>query len=650
MKKLLIIFSFLVCNNISSQNHTTHEVKLGETIEEIAKTYMVTPFDIYALNPDIDSKLKPKTQLIIPVSKLLDVPVEVKKEKIDGYIFHKVKRKETLFSIAKKYGLSVDDLKKYNVYLYSENLRKGDKLQIPKFTTVKTLSKLVNTIKKYEVLPKEGKWRIAYKFGISVSELEGLNPHKLDSLQVGQEINVPNIGANKERIIEDNYDYYTVLAKEGFYRLKIKLGLDKNQIIVLNPELKGTNLREGMILKVPRNILYKHGLSNTNYTALADKIVNLKEKRMAVMIPFQLNRIDFDSIHIVKKQIQNDRLLNISIDFYSGVLMALDSLKQLGLTTNVDVYDTEARLSKISEIINKNDFSKYDAVIGPFISNNFERAATLLKRDNVPIVSPLTIPKNLYENVFQTIPSDTYLINKMVNFIKQDTSKYTMIVIADDGHRATSNSIKSQFSQANQIFSRKNEEGKESFYILKEDIEELLPEGKSYVFLETANEGFVSNVSSMLNGFNGINIVKAESEEEEDEEIEREIIMVTSNRNSRAYEGGNVSNFDLSNLQFHYASYNMKYNLENSKTFVNNYERIYGGLPSKYAIRGYDLTMDVLLRLASAKNLYEATNDAIETRYIENKFRYSKKLFGGYYNDAAFIAKYEDLNIIEIRQ
>ena len=173
MKKLLIIFSFLVCNNISSQNHTTHEVKLGETIEEIAKTYMVTPFDIYALNPDIDSKLKPKTQLIIPVSKLLDVPVEVKKEKIDGYIFHKVKRKETLFSIAKKYGLSVDDLKKYNVYLYSENLRKGDKLQIPKFTTVKTLSKLVNTIKKYEVLPKEGKWRIAYKFGISVSELEG---------------------------------------------------------------------------------------------------------------------------------------------------------------------------------------------------------------------------------------------------------------------------------------------------------------------------------------------------------------------------------------------------------------------------------------------------------------------------------------------
>jgi len=265
-------------------------------------------------------------------------------------------------------------------------------------------------------------------------------------------------------------------------------------------------------------------------------------------------------------------------------------------------------------------------------------------------VSPLTIPKNLYENVFQTIPSDTYLISKMVNFIKQDTSKYAMIVIADDGHRVTSNIIKSQFSQANQIFSRKNEEGKESFYILKEDIEELLPEGKSYVFLETANEGFVSNVSSMLNGFNGINIVKAESEEEEDEEIEREIIMVTSNRNSRAYEGGNVSNFDLSNLQFHYASYNMKYNLEDSNTFVNNYERIYGGLPSKYAIRGYDLTMDVLLRLASAKNLYEATNDTIETRYIENKFRYSKKLFGGYYNDAAFIAKYEDLNIIEIRQ
>lgn len=329
--------------------------------------------------------------------------------------------------------------------------------------------------------------------------------------------------------------------------------------------------------------------------------------------------------------------------------MALDSAKQLGISTKLDVYDTRGRVSEVSSIISDNDFSNYDAVIGPFIANNFDRAANMLKRDNIPIVSPLTVPKTLYDNVFQTIPSDALLMKKMINFVKQDSSEVSIIIIADEANRAKSNALKAEFSIAKQVFSRRNKDEKEAFFILKEDIEEDLKEGRSYVFLETANEGFISNVSSMLNGFNGVTIVKGEKDEE-DTEIEREIIMVTTNRNTRAYEGENVSNFDLSNLQFHYASYNKEYDTENRNSFVQRYERTYRGLPSKYATRGFDLTMDVLLRLASADNLYEAADNTIETQYVENKFRYSKKLFGGYYNEAAFIVRYDDLKIVEVKQ
>ena len=67
----------------------------------------------------------------------------------------------------------------------------------------------------------------------------------------------------------------------------------------------------------------------------------------------------------------------------------------------------------------------------------------------------------------------------------------------------------------------------------------------------------------------------------------------------------------------------------------------------KYVARGFDITLDLLLRLASAENLYEASNDTIETEYVENKFRYNRSMFGGYVNEAVYIVKYDDLRIVK---
>ena len=124
---------------------------------------------------------------------------------------------------------------------------------------------------------------------------------------------------------------------------------------------------------------------------------------------------------------------------------------------------------------------------------------------------------------------------------------------------------------------------------------------------------------------------------------------MTTNKN-RAFEGINISNLDLSNLSFHYPSANRNINEETHDSFIQAYKREYNAIPNKYAVRGYDLTMDLLLRLASDEDLYKASDNSIETEYVENKFRYSKKLFGGFYNESAYIVKYEDLQIIEVKQ
>ncbi|RED48400.1 PBP1 and LysM peptidoglycan-binding domain-containing protein [Seonamhaeicola aphaedonensis] len=639
MSKYFSIFCFLLFFSFSlvhAQNHTVHRVKKGETIEGIAKRYYVTPFDIYTLNPEAKKELKPNTILIIPKSK-----VEVKKtiiKELQGFKTHKTKRKETLYSLAKNYNVSEDDIKKHNKFLYANPLRKGDKLQIPIFKITEVVEK-VDPYKAYIVQPKEGKWRIAYKFGITVAELESLNPNMGEILKEGQEIKVPNIEDDAEKEIDDQYSYYKVLPKEGFYRLKIKLGLEQDQLEALNPELKETGLKAGMILKIPFNESISVEEEKDRIT-LVDSISDYTTKRIAIMLPFRLNRVDFDSIAGIKRSIKSDPYLDASLDFHSGVLMAVDSLQTLGISLKVDVYDTKNEVNEVSQIINNHNFEDVDAVIGPLTSKTFEKASSELRKYHVPIISPIGSDLKLYDNVFQSRASDELLKSKVLNFVKSDTLISNIVIVADSKHVIVSNNLKQEFIAAKQVFSRKDKEGVDKYYLNRQDIEDVLKPGNNMVFLETKDVGFASNVTSIL-----ASLIQKENEEEQIEQ--RDIVLVTTDFN-KAFEGDEISNEHLSKLQFHYATTSKNY-IEND-AFAKKYESVYHITPNKRAVKGFDLTMDVVLRLVTSDDLFLSVNNAPLTEYVENKFSYKKKLFGGFYNDAVYLVKHQDLAIVEVKR
>ena len=648
MKKhlLLAIVIMLSCSFfMNAQDFKTHKVKQGETIETIAKSYLITVSDIYALNPDAKKKLDVDTVLIIPSSKVKNEPlVEDSKEVID-YKTHKTKRKETLYSISKKYNVEIEDIKKHNTFLYANNLRKGDKLKIPRYKTIVSNVSLNNTLKRYTVLPTEGKWRVAYKFGITVPELEALNPEMNAVLQPGDVLNMPNISNKEEKAVEDNYSYYTVLKSEGYMALKRKLNVDKETLETLNPELKDGGLKLGMVLKLPAETVKEAEgvLDVTSVTVaniepvenvnLTDNLTNLKAKRIALMMPYRLNRIDVSDENAAKRIIKTDSRLSISLDFHVGALMALDSAKQLGISTYLKVFDTRDQIAQVAKILDENDFSEYNAVIGPLMPANLERVASTLKSDDVPVLSPFTMPEHLYENVYQTIPSNDLLEIAMINHVKQDSLPKQIIIISDAKSKAISTRLKAEFPSAKQLFSRKNKEGKDANYLLDSDIINVLKSGRNIVFLETESEAFISNVTSRLNSLMDKN---------------KTIILMTTDKN-KAFNGKDISNYHLSNLQLHYPSVNKAFSTTNKNSFVKAYEKEYGVPPSKYAVRGFDLTLDVILRLASEEDLYKASGKDIETEYVENKFRYGKKLFGGYYNESVYVLKYDELAIVEAK-
>ena len=230
----------------------------------------------------------------------------------------------------------------------------------------------------------------------------------------------------------------------------------------------------------------------------------------------------------------------------------------------------------------------------------------------------------------------------MINYVKNDTIPHETLIIYDSQNSDTADRLKLAFPTAKLLTPNNDQDGNEQFYLMLKDVQVLLNEGKTNVFLETNNEGFVSNVSSMLNAMNGVVVVTDDQGVET--KIERNITLMTTSKN-RAFDGANVSNYDLSNLHFQYPSVN--FNSDNLGFFGQLYLSKFGILPNKYAIRGFDLTMDVLLRLSTYGTLLMNTLD-IQTVYLENKFQYILQPLGGYKNESGYILKHENLHIIKV--
>lgn len=599
----------------------THKVKEGETIYSIAKEYNTTESTIFRLNPNAKNGISVNTILILPTAVSQDFQEEVE------FKIHRVKRKETLYSIAQKYNVKEDDIRRYNKELYSRQLKKGERIRIP--VKVKIQDPVISTIEhqqynEHVVAAKETKYGIARKYGISVKELETLNLALGDTLKIGEVLKVPQQSVIDSAVIEDGkYDFYEVQPKEGFFRLKVKLGLSEADIIELNPYAKD-GLKEGMILKVP-----KKNSSETLIIDLEQHIVNTSKKNIALMLPFRAQRWDADSLETNKELLRSDAMLRIALDFYSGVLMAAEFAKDNGISVDIVVYDTEADVSKVSEIIARNNFEHIDAVIGPLLRKNVEKAASELKRTSTPVFSPLSNKEmKISSNFFQTLPTDEMLGAAMLNYLKENSDGKNVILVNDEKKNASKMAIVSTLQNVRTISSQSKG------YLVAEDIlPQFVETMDNWVILESSDPVLVSNVIGLLNGVPD----------------EFKIRLFTLDKNV-AYDYHDVSNVHLAKLEFTFPSVNKSHNYKEKTPFFVSYQNKYGVLPNRYAIRGFDVAYDILLRLASTNDIYEAVETYAETEYVENKFHYSKTLFSGYQNHALYIIKYnQELQFEEVK-
>ena len=226
-----------------------HTVKPKETLMSIARKYKVTPYKIIKYNPGISENIHPGDVINIPLGKTALDTLQSKKHYV-GFKYHTVGENETLFSISRQYNTTVDDIVAVN-RIESNNIKLGQIIIIP---ILPDPHQRIDTTRYtfYTVQPKEGKWRVAYKHGITVEDLERLNPEiQGKPLQVNQELVVPKNRAEIHSRDDKKFIYHEVQPLETVFGLSKQYGITEEELIRANPELT-EGLKAGQIIRIPR--------------------------------------------------------------------------------------------------------------------------------------------------------------------------------------------------------------------------------------------------------------------------------------------------------------------------------------------------------------------------------------------------------------
>ncbi|UOX32785.1 LysM peptidoglycan-binding domain-containing protein [Flavobacterium sediminilitoris] len=290
-----------------------------------------------------------------------------------------IQPKETLYSISKKFNVSVDEIKKINTDLTDNSLKIGQVILIPE-KLQKKQSKLNSNKNEHIVQSQETLFGIARNYNVSVQDLEDINEEVLkEGLRTGQKIKIPNKKKTldgKPRIITNETVFHKVILGETKYSISKTYKISIEQLEIQNPEIIN-GLVEGTILAInssgikPKNereelmvalaekqaIIEKSKAQNSKIEDLEDKLIVQKEMNQKII---KLNSLDVDlkeideskgnSVEKLKlilesnknvQDILSSKLDSLVVNMYND----LDNLKK----SNIDDVDTYKKLQKESQ-------------------------------------------------------------------------------------------------------------------------------------------------------------------------------------------------------------------------------------------------------------------------------------------------------------
>ena len=571
----------------------------------------------------------------------------VNQNSVDSTLNHVVLKGETSYGITKKYNIDINLFYEYNPDAI-KGLKKDMVLIIP-FISSNPTDLDTNSNSTHSVLEGETLWSIAKKYGVNINEIKELNLLENEALQLGQTIKIPNQIVDTNNLIIsmvkhpkhpllnpcDTIIIHKVKKRETLYSLSKSYEVTIDQIMKNNPELEENGLQKGKEIKIIFRIKncnedsIINSISNTILSTSNDSINKIK---VSLFLPFLINKFDTLQANCLPSETcPVDKSSIQSIQLYNGVVLALDKLKEKGYKVLLNIYDTQKDSLHTSELLQNPELLNANLIIGPIFSKQIKLIRSYAKSYNIPMICPSSIPNQAlfqYPILYKINPSKSTQIIAVADYLKSKNVSNKRITLLANKKSAKSIKYANLFANSyndslsgndsiKPILLEHTSSFKKVKNISKTDTNIIVIASSdipfiSYVFTKiigVSNSSNHYNSNFMIFGFE--EVLKMNTIDEKYKQL----------FNLHVSTKGNI-NFDSEEVMSFVKLYNEKYEMQ----------------PEINAFIGFDLTRAIFNQLfANNKNVLNGMYNNIDFEQIDAE--------SGFENKAVKLIKYEDYKL-----
>lgn len=477
--------------------------------------------------------------LMFPVfAQFEPVTVDKSSEKIinQGKVFylHTVRKGHTLYSICKAYNVTEADIAQANQGTKLNVLSEGQVLKIPAEPQQKETNKSapqasIQEFYYHTLQPKQTLYYLHQKYNVPLEAIYKYNPGVEQGVQIGQVIKIPTNIEKIDTVIlpspEVQGTRYTVKYGDTLYVIANNFKIPVADIINTNQELRW-GMKPGQTLIIP----FKPSTGLMEYTsdsiALSyelpqmgvkecDSISLLRTKdpvKVALLLPFYTSDMDIIDTMQFSDTI-DDGLAKPSAfrgraaaEFYEGLIVAIDTLKQQGVNIQLYAYDTEGDTNKTKAILKEFDKIQPSLIIGPFLPDNVRIVSQYSQKNGIPFVPPLmnddeSARKNTF--LYQVNPSLQSELVTSVNYLSRFYKENIILAYKPETIEQSSIDLFKKLLRDKTALSLKTDTFCFQEVILDDNFHKnirkyLLKEKKNIFILLSNNEPDVSSILSQL--------------------------------------------------------------------------------------------------------------------------------------------------------
>jgi LysM repeat protein len=368
----LLIFLLLSISMQAQTTSFTHQVKRGETLYSISNLYHVTVANLEALNPGSGQGIREGQVIQIPQKKAPDEKPR----------YHTILPGETLYRLTKMYGISAQAICDTNPGLSADNFKAGQIIVIPATEPAAasqpasaTQSQAVNTAQAAPA-PSEPRCR----------------------------------------------DMHKVTRHETLYSIAKDYGISVEELTAANPELADPSykLKKGHYLCIPfGKVAEKKEVTDDAHLFPAKQpVAGLDHLHIAVCLPMENG---------------NNESLRM-VEYYRGVLLAVDSLKRLGISTDVYAFESGTTEESLSKVLLNPTIENMDLIFGPLYSAQTKMLGDFCHKHGIRMVIPFTNhTTEVYGNpaIYQINAPQSYQLAEVYGYFGEYFHSANIVLLTD---------------------------------------------------------------------------------------------------------------------------------------------------------------------------------------------------------------------------